>query len=121
MDSERRALTRGTHAERLAAVTLVLEGAAITPARAGGLVSADPETLLVLRVYIQELCNTSRTAQRLFIHRNTIIRRLVRTDELLPKPLADNIVAVAAALEVLHWTGEHAPRRTVPGHRGNGL
>lgn len=77
----------------------------------GELLTADPETLTVLRVYIQQLCNTSRTAQRLFIHRNTIIRRLARADELLPKPLADNIVAIAAALEVLHWRGESLGRR----------
>jgi hypothetical protein len=29
-----------------------------------------------------------------------------RADELLPRPLADNAVAVAAALEVLRWRGE---------------
>ncbi|AHH19818.1 transcriptional regulator, CdaR family [Nocardia nova SH22a] len=72
----------------------------------GELLTADLETLTILRVYIQELCNTSRTAQRLFIHRNTVIRRLARADEMLPKPLADNVIAVAAALEVLHWRGE---------------
>ncbi|MFJ2837586.1 PucR family transcriptional regulator [Nocardia sp. NPDC087230] len=71
----------------------------------GELRHADPETVTTVRVYLQELCNTSRTAQRLFTHRNTIIRRLARADELLPKPLADNLVAVAAALEVHHWGG----------------
>ncbi|TLF77444.1 PucR family transcriptional regulator [Nocardia cyriacigeorgica] len=78
----------------------------------GELLTADAETLTVVRGYIQQLCNTSRTAQRLFIHRNTIIRRLARADELLPKPLGDNIVAVAAALEVLHWRGEPGTRRS---------
>ncbi|NEW28764.1 PucR family transcriptional regulator [Nocardia cyriacigeorgica] len=76
----------------------------------GELLTAEPETLTVLRVYIQLLCNTSRTAQHMFIHRNTIIRRLARADELLPKPLSDNILAVAAALEILHWRGEPASR-----------
>ncbi|MFC9473036.1 PucR family transcriptional regulator [Nocardia sp. NPDC056952] len=84
----------------------------------GELLTADPETLSVLRVYIQQLCNTSRTAQRMFIHRNTIIRRLARADELLPKPLADNLVAVAAALEVLHWRGDSLLRRAVSADDG---
>ncbi|WP_101462993.1 PucR family transcriptional regulator [Nocardia fluminea] len=74
----------------------------------GDLLHADAETLLMVRMYIQEMCNTSRTAQRLFTHRNTVIRRLDRANELLPKPLSANLVAVAAALEVLHWSGEPA-------------
>ena len=49
--------------------------------------------------------NTSRTAERLYTHRNTVLRRLARADELLPCPLAENVVSVAAALEVLRWRG----------------
>lgn len=76
----------------------------------GALPTADSETLAVLRTYIQEQCNTSRTAERMFLHRNTIIRRLARADELLPKPLVNNVLAVGAALEVLHWrTGTVRP------------
>jgi DNA-binding PucR family transcriptional regulator len=56
--------------------------------------------------YVRELGSTSRTAQRLYTHRNTVLRRLARADELLPRPLAENAVAVAAALEVLRWRGE---------------
>jgi DNA-binding PucR family transcriptional regulator len=53
----------------------------------------------------RELGSTSRTAERLYTHRNTVLRRLARADELLPRPLADNVVGVAAALEVLRWRG----------------
>lgn len=69
----------------------------------GDLVSADADTLDTLYTWIAEQCNTSRTAERLYTHRNTVIRRLARADELLPRPVADNLIDVAAALEVLHW------------------
>ena len=52
------------------------------------------------------LCYTgdlSNPAERLYTHRNTVIRRLARADELLPRPLADNLVDIAAALELLRW------------------
>lgn len=71
----------------------------------GGLEDAEPEVRDVVHTYVQEQCNTSRTAERLYTHRNTVIRRLARADELLPRPLAENVVAVAAALEVLRWRG----------------
>ena len=34
-----------------------------------------------------------------------LVRRLARADELLPRPLADNVVDVAVALDVLRWRG----------------
>jgi DNA-binding PucR family transcriptional regulator len=55
--------------------------------------------------YVRELGNATRTAQRLYTHRNTVLRRLARADELLPRPLADDVLAVATALEVLRWRG----------------
>ena len=69
----------------------------------GGLLQADEEIREVVRVYVQELGSTTRTAERLYTHRNTVIRRLARADELLPRPLAENTIAVAAALETLRW------------------
>ncbi len=71
----------------------------------GDLLHADSETRETVAAYIREQCNTQRTADRLFTHRNTVIRRLARADRLLPRPLAENVVAVAAALEILHWQG----------------
>ena len=53
--------------------------------------------------YVRELGSTTRTAERLYTHRNTVIRRLARADELLPRPLAENVLGVAAALETLKW------------------
>jgi DNA-binding PucR family transcriptional regulator len=71
----------------------------------GELATADAETREVVLAYVREQCNSTRTAERLYTHRNTVLRRLARADELLPRPLAENTVAVAAALELLHWRG----------------
>ena len=38
-------------------------------------------------------------------HLNTLLHRLARADELLPRPLAESTVPVAVALEVLRWRG----------------
>ena len=69
----------------------------------GELGSADRDTVDTVRTWIAEQCNTSRTAARLYTHRNTVIRRIARADTLLPRPLAENLVDVAAALEILRW------------------
>lgn len=69
----------------------------------GPLATADPELQRVLLHYLREGCNVSRTATRLYTHRNTVLRRLQRAEELLPRPLADQVVAVGAALELLAW------------------
>jgi DNA-binding PucR family transcriptional regulator len=74
----------------------------------GEFLTADAETQHTVVAYIGEQCNTSRTAERLYTHRNTVIRRLARADELLPRPLADNLVGVAAALDIVHWRGRPA-------------
>ncbi|MDT5184257.1 MAG: hypothetical protein QOJ20_2428 [Mycobacterium sp.] len=51
--------------------------------------------------------SASRAAARLYTHRNTLLRRLARADELLPRPLAESSVSVAVALGVLRWRGNH--------------
>lgn len=71
----------------------------------GALAGARDETAGTLRSWISLQCNTSRTAEQLYTHRNTVIRRLARAEELLPRPLADNLLDVAAALEILRWRG----------------
>ncbi|MFC4694176.1 MULTISPECIES: PucR family transcriptional regulator [Geodermatophilus] len=71
----------------------------------GRLATADPDTREAVLTYVRELGNASRTAERLYTHRNTVLRRLARADELLPRPLAENVLGVAAALEVLRWRG----------------
>jgi DNA-binding PucR family transcriptional regulator len=69
----------------------------------GDLLRADAETRETVAVYVREQCSTARTAERLFTHRNTVVRRLARADALLPRPLSENVLSVAAALEVLRW------------------
>ena len=71
----------------------------------GRLESGPPEVLEAVRTFVAERCNASRAAARLFTHRNTLLRRLERADELLPRPLAAGVVDVAVALEVLRWRG----------------
>lgn len=72
----------------------------------GDLAGAEPELQLTLRTYLEEQCNAARVADTLYAHRNTIVRRLARCDELLPRPLSESPVAVGAALQLLWWRGE---------------
>ncbi|MFD5199221.1 PucR family transcriptional regulator [Streptomyces sp. NPDC058375] len=69
----------------------------------GRLLHADIEIQRTVDTYVRERCNVTGTAKRMFTHRNTVIRRLGQADELLPRPLAENVVSVAAALDVLRW------------------
>jgi DNA-binding PucR family transcriptional regulator len=67
--------------------------------------SASPELRTAVRTFVNEQCNASRAAARLFTHRNTLLRQLSRADQLLPRPLGENSVSVAIALDVVHWRG----------------
>ena len=71
----------------------------------GDFESADAELQRTVLTFVREQCNASRAAARLFTHRNTLLRRLSRADELLPQPLKDTSVHVAVALEALRWRG----------------
>ena len=55
---------------------------------------------------VAELQSFTRAAEALFTHRNTVLTRLNRAEQLLPRPLEENSLAVAVALEVVHWRGE---------------
>jgi DNA-binding PucR family transcriptional regulator len=72
----------------------------------GSLETAGSELQEFVRVFVDEQCNASRAAARLYAHRNTLLRRLARADELLPRPLAECSVNVAVALDVLRWLGK---------------
>jgi DNA-binding PucR family transcriptional regulator len=72
----------------------------------GGLADAGPELTESVRGYLREQCNVTQAAQALFVHRNTLLRRLAQADGLLPRPLAQDPLAVGAALEVLRWRGK---------------
>lgn len=69
----------------------------------GALATAGPDLQANLLVFLEEGCNAVRAAARLRTHRNTLLRRLARAEELLPRPLEHHRVQVAAALEVLRW------------------
>lgn len=69
----------------------------------GDLESASFELRIALQTFLDEGCNASRTAIRLRTHRNTMLRRLVQAEALLPRPLEQNRMQVAIALEVLRW------------------
>ncbi|MDF2583388.1 MAG: transcriptional regulator [Mycobacterium sp.] len=71
----------------------------------GDLATAGTELQDTVRIFVASQCNASRAAARLYTHRNTLLRRLARADELLPQPLAEHSVSVAVALDVLRWTG----------------
>ncbi|MGK2854369.1 MAG: PucR family transcriptional regulator [Microbacteriaceae bacterium] len=71
----------------------------------GDFAGAEAELHDTVRVFVASQCNASRAAARLYTHRNTLLRRLARADELLPMPLAECSVSVAVALEVLRWQG----------------
>ncbi len=72
----------------------------------GELESAPLPLRETVRTYLRLQSNTSRAAEALFTHRNTVLARLNRAEQLLPRPLEENSLAVAVALEVVHWRGE---------------
>lgn len=72
----------------------------------GSLASAERELREIVLTYIREQCNASRTASKLFTHRNTILRRLAQAESLLPQPLEDNVVHIGAALELVSWRSD---------------
>ncbi|MBW0016686.1 MAG: PucR family transcriptional regulator [Mycobacterium sp.] len=69
----------------------------------GPLASADPELRDTVRIYLREQSNAPRTATQLFTHRNTVLSRIARAERLLPKPLSQNNIEVALALELANW------------------
>jgi DNA-binding PucR family transcriptional regulator len=71
----------------------------------GPLATAAPELRETLWTYLREECNASRTAKVLFAHRNTVLNRLARAEQLLPAPLAGRALQVGLALEVERWLG----------------
>lgn len=80
----------------------------------GGLATADPELRATLRTYIREQCNATRAAQALFAHRNTVLNRIQRAEELLPLPLDANSLEIGVALEIAHWLGPPPDLGTAP-------
>lgn len=85
-------------------VTQDAEGAqAFVQHTLGELAAASPELQSALAMFLRTGCNASRAAELLRTHRNTLLRRLTRAESLLPRPLDDQRVHVAIALDVLRW------------------
>lgn len=72
----------------------------------GDFAEASAELKDTLLCYVNEQCNAARAADRLYIHRNTLLRRIIRADQLLPRSLERNSVHIAVALEALRWRGK---------------
>ncbi|OYN95527.1 transcriptional regulator [Enemella evansiae] len=99
--------TRIATIEQVALVNLVtkdpIAAAEFTRRTLGQLAAADQGLREVLRVHLHGGCRTTHTAQALHLHRNTVVRQLAKAERLLPAPLEDGGVAVAVALDILHW------------------
>lgn len=72
----------------------------------GDFESASPELHKTVLTYVSAQCSIGRTTKLLYAHRNTLLRRLERAQQLLPRPLEDSSVHVAVALEALQWRGK---------------
>jgi DNA-binding PucR family transcriptional regulator len=71
----------------------------------GDFASASPELRDTVRAYIREQFSASRAARALFAHRNTVLNRLQRAEQLLPTSLDGHGVEIGLALEIVHWLG----------------
>ncbi|MCK9877896.1 helix-turn-helix domain-containing protein [Frankia sp. Ag45/Mut15] len=71
----------------------------------GDLETAAPELREAVRAFLTTGCNATAAAARLYLHRNTLLRRLARAERLLPTPLSDNLLPVGVALEIHRWRG----------------
>ena len=95
-----------TDIELVALLTADADRAALFVNRVlGDLETAPPELHSAVRTFVHQQCNVSRAAAALYTHRNTLLRRLARAEELLPRPLAQCSVEVGIALDVLFWRG----------------
>lgn len=80
----------------------------------GSLASADPELRATLRTYIRARFSASRAARALFAHRNTVLNRIQRAEQLLPLDLHDHSLEIGVALEIEHWLGPQVTSRPKP-------
>jgi DNA-binding PucR family transcriptional regulator len=93
--------------ELVALFTVDGDGADAFLRRTLGDLAAAPEELRdTVLTFVAEQQNVSRAAERLYLHRNTLMRRLAQAQQLLPSPLTTNGIRVAVALEVLRWQGQ---------------
>lgn len=70
----------------------------------GRLATESPVLQRSLHAFLANGCNITQTAEVLGTHRNTLLRRLERAQDLLPAPLENHRIQIAAALELLVWS-----------------
>ena len=73
-----------------------------------------------VRLFLQEGDNAARTAERLGTHRNTVLHRVARAEELLGHPLRDRRLALGVALEADFRLGITAPLTAPSGRMPGG-
>jgi DNA-binding PucR family transcriptional regulator len=81
----------------------------------GPLAASDPATARLretVRVYLEEGEHGPRAAERLNAHRNTVLNRVGRAEELLGHPIGERRLAVALALELTSRLGARALPRS---------
>ena len=69
----------------------------------GELAQAPAAVRQSLHAFLECGCNATEAAKKLHTHRNTLLRRLTKAEEMLPRPLEENRIQVAVALEALYW------------------
>lgn len=69
----------------------------------GELAQAPATVRQSLHAFLECGCNATEAAKKLHTHRNTLLRRLTKAEDMLPRPLAENRIQVAVALEALYW------------------
>lgn len=74
-----------------------------------GALGADDEQTAMLRetvrTHLAEGGNAPRAAERLHVHRNTVLQRVARAEELLGRDVTEDRLGLALALEIAHWRG----------------
>lgn len=99
-------LATHSEVELVALLTTDAERADRFVRRTLGALTTDPDAVEALRAFIAAQCNATEAASALYLHRNTLLRRLARASRLLPRPLEHNVVHVGVALEVHRWRAQ---------------
>lgn len=69
----------------------------------GDSLMGDEVLLETLRAYLRSGANSTTTASALFVHRNTVLKRLDRIQQILPVALDAKAPEIATAIEILRW------------------
>jgi hypothetical protein len=62
-----------------------------------------------LKVWFEELGNTSQAARRLGIHKNTVLYRIQRAEQLLGRPIGERALELQIALTLARTLGDEEP------------